>query len=250
MLDDIARLTDASALSAIIGGENRVGDKPQNNIFSNIFPINEVIRNEISELPLTQFIPIDYVHRNHSEEGNREGLSKSKLSGVFDYFFENKSYIDEVFLVVPASTLSDLYTSLSNGVCQVPEVAAKYVKPFTFYGMNIVGLPDNHFPASVNIYHTMTGGKLSMYGTAEAAERSAPTPCIRYGYAFMTNNTSMLWGTSWNKISQQTLDPITRIDEMNNKLEMTLTSEIHFGRISSEGVMVVEINTSNHPLER
>jgi hypothetical protein len=96
----------------------------------------------------------------------------------------------------------------------------------------------------------MTGGKLSMYGTAEAAERSAPTPCIRYGYAFRKDKKSMLWRTSRDKTSEPDLYPIAQINEMNNKLEMTLTSEILFGRISSEGVMVVEINTSNHPLER
>ncbi|MBR1480127.1 MAG: hypothetical protein IJ599_04540 [Alphaproteobacteria bacterium] len=285
-LDDISRCTDRLALSAItgLGVDDEVGVKGMQYRVS-----THVIETKMEKLPLTRYIPLDfqrYVRYQPTDPAyfdpmGIEGLSFAKIAGVASYFNSISTGMGRVVLVVPKSTLSYLYIDprylQSRNVSELglPAGAERMVQAFTFMGVDVIGIPDNHFPAPTNVYHTMEGGAVKMFGTNTAQEKNAPTACIKYGYAFITNNVSIDWGfrsklgdagmaqrkeafaklpaeeqaRMGGSVPQIFIFPVTKYDPIGAKLEILFESDIFFGRMRNEGVLVVEINGEYNPLE-
>ena len=284
-LDAISRCTDQMALSAItgLGVDDDVTVKGMQHRVE-----NRVIETKMAKLPLTRYLPLDYQQYVSYQPTDPayfnpmgiEGLSFAKIAGVASYFNSISTGMGRVVLVVPKSTLSQLYIDprylQSRNVSELglPAGVERMVQAFTFMGVDVIGIPDNHFPAPTNVYHTMEGGNVEMFGTAEAGEQNAPTACIKYGYAFITNNVSIDWGfrsklgdagmvqrknefaklpaeeqaRMGGSVPQGFIFPVTKYDPINAKLEILFESDIFFGRMRNEGVLVVEINSAYKPL--
>lgn len=285
-LDAISRCTDQMALSAItgLGVDDDVTVKGMQHRVE-----NRVIETKMAKLPLTRYLPLDYQNYVMYEPKDPayfnpmgvEGLSFAKIAGVASYFNSISKGGGRVVLVVPQSTLSYLYIDprylQSRNVSELglPAGAERMVQAFTFMGVDVIGIPDNHFPAPTNVYHTMTGGDVKMFQTNTAEEKNAPTACIQYGYAFITNNVSIDWGfrsklgdagmvqreeefaklpaeeqaRRGGSVPQGFIFPVTKYDPIGKKLEILFESDIFFGRMRNEGVLVVEINSRYSPLE-
>ena len=285
-LDAISRCTDRMALSAITG----LGVDDDVTVKGMLYRVeNRVIETKMAKLPLTRYLPLDYqqyvryqpTDPTYFNPMGVEGLSFAKIAGVASYFRSISKGMGRAVLVVPQSTLSYLYIDprylLSRNVSELglPAGAERMVEAFTFMGVDVIGIPDNHFPAPTDVYHTMEGGNVEMFGTKTAQAKNAPTACIKYGYAFITNNMSIDWGfrsklgdagraqqeekfaklpaeeqaRMGGSVPQSFIFPVTEYDPIGAKLEILFESDIFFGRMRNEGVLVVEINSEYKPLE-
>lgn len=285
-LDAISRCTDQMALSAItgLGVSEEVTVKGMQHRVE-----NRVVETKMDKLPLTRYIPLDfqrYVRYQPTDPAyfdpmGIEGLSFAKIAGVAAYFRRLSKGGGRTVLVVPQSVLTQLYVEprylQTRNVSELglPGGVENMVEAFRFMGVDVIGIPDNHFPAPTNIYHTMEGGAVEMFGTKTAQEKNAPTACITYGYAFITNNVSIDWGfrsrlgdagmvqreaefaklpaeeqaRMGGSVSQSFIYPVIERKAIGGKLEILFESDIFFGRMRDEGVLVVEINNDFDPLE-
>lgn len=285
-LDAISRRTDQMALSAITG----LGVDADVDVKGMQYRVeNRVIETKMEKLPLTRYLPLDYQQYVRYQPNDPtyydgmgvEGLSYAKIAGVATYFNSISTGNGRVVLVVPKSTLAQLYIDprylRSRNVSELglPGGIERMVEAFTFMGVDVIGIPDNHFPDPTNVYHTMNGGAVKMFGTNSALEKAAPTACIKYGYAFITNNMSIDWGfrtklgdgglaqrkaefaklpaeeqsRMGGSIPQGFIFPVMESSAIDKELKILFESDIFFGRMRNEGVLVVELNGEYAPLE-
>lgn len=279
-LDKMSAMSDRLALSSLVGNTYVTKDVDTlHDIITGIDAISDAI-DQPSKLPLTRYIPLNYDHYRSKKEApnggmGQEGLSFSKIIGAYCALTQYNETDATPVLVVPKGSMNNFYndqsfTQVNLSAFGLANLSAAYTGAMQYKDMLIIEMPKSHFPETTHIYHTMENGNLEMFETGTGAEVNNNLDAkIAYGYGFLMGGKSVKWGireklgdAGYDRKNEQyaTLAPDVRaagggnvpvdlifpdmyIDQRHKRfLEMTLRTEMFFGRLRDEAVCVVELN--------